>query len=293
MPAVIGLDIVAALAFGMAAIVATVLVRQLIVSPIRASASGVSGIAVVGGALAWLLTNAANMIELGLNVFDWGQAQFRAQALAWWNYAVTQTAYYIGLPQRGEFNQVAANAASALFTANYTWLTYLPWLRGRVDANERNLLAATAAVQYVIGAALPELRGIEAGLRVDVNAAGRLAQQIWNTELPAIRGIEAGIRTDLNVTQRALADVQSHVIPRIQADVNARALQSDLQALRDVVTRQGAQLAILGALAILALAGEEAISNLRCHMDIPCSDLNQFTGQDWEARIAMLEVATG
>src|SRR5690349_21556355 len=129
MPAILGLDIIAALALAMVAIAATLLVRQLVVSPLRASASGVSGIAVIGGALAWLLTNAANMIEVGLNTFDWGQAQFRAQALAWWNWAVSQTAYYIGLPQRGEFNTVAANATQALSTALYTWVSYLPWLR--------------------------------------------------------------------------------------------------------------------------------------------------------------------
>lgn len=293
MPAVIGLEIVAAVAFAFAAIAATLLVRQLVVSPMRASAAGVSGIAVIGGALAWLLTNAANMIELGLNVFDWGQAQFRDQALSWWNYAVNVTAYYLGIPQRAEFNQVAANAAQALSTVVYVWNTYLPWLRGRVDNNERNIQAASAVVAYIIGAALPELRGIEAGLRIDVNTANRIAQQIWNNELPNIRGIEAGIRTDLNNVVRSLEDVRSNVIPRVQADVNTRAREADLQALRDVVARQGAQLAVLSALAVIALAGEEAISNLRCHMDIPCSDLNQFMGQDYEARIAMLEVATG
>lgn len=213
MPAIIGIDIVAALALAMVAIAATLLIRQLVVSPMRASASGVAGIAVIGGALAWLLTNAANMIELGLNAFDWGQASFRAQALAWWNWAVSQTAYYIGLPQRGEFSAVAAQAAQALSTALYTWQAYLPWLRGRVDTNEHNIQAATALAQWLYYNALPELHGIDAGLRTDVNAVTGLAQWIWNNELPNIRGIEAGIRTDLNTIGRTVS-AQSGTLAR-------------------------------------------------------------------------------
>lgn len=197
MPAVIGVEVIAAIALAFAAISATLLVRQLVVGPIRASASGVSSIAVIGGALAWLLVNAANMIDLGLNVFDWGQAQFRAQALSWWNYAVSQTAYYIGLPQRWEFNQVAGNAASALSTTQYIWGAYLPRLATRVTVNERDTQAVTALAQFIWYASLPELHGIDAGLRADVNAVTRLAQQIWYNDLPAIRGIEQGIRTDL------------------------------------------------------------------------------------------------
>lgn len=293
MPAVVGLEVIAAVALAMVAIAATLLVRELILPPLRASAAGVSGIAVVGGPLAWLLVNAANAIQAGLDVFDWGQAQFRSQALAWWNYAVEQTAYYIGLPQRGEFSRVAANAAQALSTATYTWASYLPWLRARVDDNERVARATAATMAYLIGVTVPELRGTQGRLQTDLASVGQLVRRLWNDELPNIRGIEAGIRTDLNDTARALRDVQSNTIPRLRADINGRALQSDLLHLQDTVMRQSAQLAILSALAVVALAGEEAISNLRCHMDVPCTDLTQLMGQNLEGRVAMLEVATG
>jgi len=293
MPAVIGLEAIAALGLTLVAIAATLLVRQLIVSPLRASAAGVSGIAVIGGALAWLLTNAANMIEVGLNAFDYGQTQFRTQALSWWNWTVAQTAYYIGLPQRTEFNAVAANANQALSTALYTWNSYLPWLKARVDGNEAATSAVTALAQFMWYDALPELRGIDAGLRADVDVATRLAQHIWYNDLPQIRGIEAGVRTDLNNVTRSMEQLQTQVLPRVQADINSRALQSDLLTLRDIVAKQAALLGTLAALVPLAIAGAEAVESLRCASRIGCLDWDAINNGDLsslEARVSMLEV---
>lgn len=290
MPAVVGVEIVAALAFALIAIAATLLVRQLVVSPMRASASGVSGIPAIGGALAWLLTNAANMIEVGLNVFDYAQAQYRSTALTWWNWAVEQTAYYLGIPNRWDFQTAKTDIGAVTALAQFIWYNSLPAIAARENDIRHDTQAVTALAQSIWYNALPEIRGIEAGLRTDVNAVTRLSQDIWYSELPNIRGIEAGIRTDLNAATRLAQDIWYGELPRIRADVNTRARSVDLEALRARVDNLTRQLALLAPLLAIAALDATAITSLRDTAIDPCRCLDLSGLNNLEERVSALEL---
>lgn len=295
MPAAVGIGALVALAFAFAAIAATLMVRTLIVSPMRASAAGVSGIPVIGGSLAWLIVNAMNMIELGLNTFDWGQEATRQQALSWWNWLVATTAWYLGIPDRVAFGQarIDINAVTAL--AQFMYYGQIPPILATALRHQSEINAVTAQSQHIWYQDLPDIRGIEAGLRVDVNAVTRLAQDLFYRELPTIKGIDAGLRTDVNAVTRLAQQTWYDALPRMRDDINSRALQSDLLALRDIVMRQQALLGTLAALVPLAIAGAEAINNLRCASRLGCLDWDAINNGDLsslEGRVSMLEVGS-
>lgn len=295
MPAAIGVGAVAALAFALIAIAATLLVRQLVVAPIRASAAGVSGIAVIGGSLAWLLVHAAQMIEAGLNTFDYLQQQYREQALSWWNWTVEQTSYYLGIPTRWDqaANRTDINAVTAL--AQFMFYSQLPPIIATALRQQAQINSTAATVGHIATQDLPDIRGIEAGLRIDVNAVTRLAQDLFYRELPTIKGIDAGLRIDVNAVTRLAQQTWYDALPRMQADINSRALQSDLIALRNVLAQQQALLGTLAALVPLAVAGAEAINSLRCASRIGCLDWDAINNGDLsslEARVSMLEVGS-
>lgn len=293
MPAAVGVGALVAFSFALVAIAATLMVRVLVVSPMRASAAGVSGIPVIGGSLAWLIVNAMNMIEVGLNVFDWGQEQTRQQALDWWNWLVGTTAWWLGIPDRPTFGQARTDINAVTALAQFMFYGQIPPIIATALRQQSEINAVTAQSQAMFYQAIPEMRSIEAGLRTDVNAVTRLAQDLFYRELPTIKGIDAGLRTDVNAATRLAQQIWYDALPRMQADIGTRALQSDLTALRDIVLRQQALLTTLAALSVIALAGTDAINNLRCQMDLRCADLSPLLDSDIEARLAMLETAVG
>ena len=290
MPAAVGLGAIEALALAFVAIGAALLVRTLIVAPIRSAAGAVSGVPAIGGALAYVLSQAALAIEIGVNGFAALANSAKSQGLSWWNWSVQVTMQYIDIPQWHVLSKVVQDTASVTALAQYIWYNSLPGIYNSVNSVGATAVAAYSLSRSLFYDILPQLRGIDAGLRTDLDAVTRLAQKIWYESLQEIRGIEAGLRTDLNNATRQLQNVTTQVIPRIQADVNTRARDTELQALRDLVNRQAATLATLSALVPLAIAGAEAIENLRCMMDTPCSDVNLNQYEDLEARVSNLEL---
>lgn len=290
MPAAVGLGAIEAIALAFVAIGAALLVRTLVVAPIRSASSAVSSVPAIGGALAYVLSQTALAIEIGVNGFAALANDAKSQGLSWWNWSVQVTLQYIDIPQWHALSNVVKDTAAVTALAQYIWYNSLPGIYNSINSIGPAASAAYTLSRSLFYDILPQLRGIDAGLRTDVDAVTRLAQYIWYNSLAEIRGIEAGIRTDLNNAIRQLQNVTTQTIPRIQADVNTRAKDVELQALRDLVNKQAAALATLSALVPIAIAGEEAIQNLRCMMDTPCSDSSLNMYEDLEARVSNLEL---
>lgn len=267
MPIVIAGAAIDALAFGLIAIVAGTLIITYVVTPLRAAAAFASSIVAIGGALSWALTHAANFVQSAVDANAHLVEIGRNQALAYWNWLVGGTVNALFADQWALLYATASTAVQALASTTYIWTQYLPWLRGRVDANEANANAATHLAQRIWYQDLPQIRGIDDILRRDVDAATRLAQDIWYNQLPFMRGVEAGIRADLNAVGQ-LAQADAHAIAQTQAATTAvatavRAIeQSPCQRFCDPLGDLGQLLQGLqdaGMLAIMLALVQEAL----------------------------------
>lgn len=91
MPAAVLIGGLVAIAFAFAAIAAALLIENLVVSPLQGAAAAASEIAIVGGAIAWLLTQLVNLIRYSLAGVQALVGTAERQAADWWNYLVGQT----------------------------------------------------------------------------------------------------------------------------------------------------------------------------------------------------------
>jgi len=293
-PIAIGAAAIDGIAFGLIAIAVATLVTAYVISPLRAGAQQVSGLVAVGGALSFALSRLADLIQITINANSYLVSIGRQQAMDWFNWIVTGivSAYYGGAINAATW--LAANLGAVAWMRNYWdayWSVVFGEIRPAVGVLQNDL---GGLHRWIDTAELPLIRGIGDDL------AG-LHRWIDGVQLPLIRGIGddlAGLHRWLDGTLvpgidagiRQLADAWA----RTNADVQTRARQAEVDALKQELARTQATVATLAALLPLAIAGAEVISNLRCVGNINCLDLNALndgTLSTLESRVAMLEVA--
>ena len=282
-----------ALAFAFAAIAFALIAYTLIINPLRSGADASSGLPVIGGALAWVLSNIANLIESSVYWVNSMKGIAYAQAAGWWNWIVTMTIgnYY------GDVNGKFADLywrSSVLWSQVYGVLAYqIGDLYSRVYNISNVAYSALDLARITAYAQIPQLRG-------DISA---LARQVstFETDISNLRYIVLGtlsarvgaLEADVIDFGRWREWLGSQVLPRMQQDINVRAFESETEALRQQLRQAQRQISVLFPLALLAVAGTEAISNLRCHMDVPCDPLSQLAQGDVIDRLNNLEIGEG
>lgn len=207
-----------AIALAFAAISATLLVRQLVVNPIRGAAVAVAEVAVVGGVISWALTQLANIIEIGLSEFQYLAQVGQQQAADWWN-----TLIY------GTVNALYRDLWNALiwYQANFAGFSFiLATYAGMRDLVYNHVFPSVSALSvdlaglhaWINSYELPLIRGIGDDL------AG-LHGWIDSYELPLIRGIGndlAGLHDWINqnlVTRNELANAEAKTLAQVGAVV--------------------------------------------------------------------------
>ena len=269
MPAAVLAGGLVAIALAFAAISAALLIRQLVIGPIRGTASAVSEVALVGGVLAWALTQLANIIEIGISGFDYLANVGKQQAADWWNTLVYGT---VNALYRDLWNAVI------WYWTNWTNMSSLP---GRLSAIENTVnhyvTAALGSVSidlaglhaWINSYELPLIRGIGddlAGLHGWINGY----------QLPLIRGIGddlAGLHDWINAhlaTRDELAQAQARAMAAAQALVVP--IEAAIQEIEDSPCQQFCSplgelgqllqgLEDAGMLAIMIALVEEAVTN--------------------------------
>lgn len=216
MPAAVLIGGLVAIAFAFAAISAALLVRQLIVSPVRGAAAAAAEVAIVGGVIAWVLTQLANIIEIGLGGMQNLVGQAQQQAADWWNYLVNQTVwaqFNWALMAIRTYSDVWPQVSNILNLFPALWSYTLNALAPTVNATASGLSGLQA---FVYGQAMPRISGIG-------NDLAGLHNWIDTYELPLIRGIGndlAGLRDWVGAqaaTHSEVANAQAQAIARAQA----------------------------------------------------------------------------
>lgn len=281
------------LAFALAAISAALLIRQLVVSPIRTGSIAAGGIPVIGGAIAWVLWNLANIVELGLNTFVYLAEIGKQQAIAWWNWLVGGTVaalfgWYLSWVQWFVSQAGAISFAAANFSGVFTTLYWnaMP----RLSSVES---AASGIWGYVVGTLAPYL------VSVDARVHG-IEGYINNVELPWVRSIGddlAGLHRWIDTTLVPGIDATlrqlSGRLTQAEAEIQARALQRDLVNAQDRIKTLEGQMAALASLGIIAALATAEIENLRCVAGIDCSALSFLANANLDARLTFLETDHG
>jgi hypothetical protein len=290
MPIAIAGGAIDAIAFGLLAIAAGTLITAYVISPLRAASQQVSGLVAVGGALSWAFSHLADIVQIGLNANAYLIEVGRKQALDWFNWLIPWTARAFFGPELNAAGWLAANLGAVAWMRNY-WDAYWAVVFGEVRPKVYAVANDVAGLHAFIDTALlPRVGGIGNDLlglhqwidgvllpRVGGIGNDLLGLHEWIDGI-LVPGIEAGIRTLNDALQRTNADVQT------------RARTTEVEALRAELAKTQAVVGTLAALIPLALAGAEAISNLRCMMDLPCSDMSLLQDTDLEARVSNLEL---
>lgn len=278
------------LALAFAAIAAGLLVRTFVSGPIRSASYDLADTPVIGGALSWLLWHTADWIELQLDAFAWIYTKGVQDGSYWlWTIVtlIVNNAFgwawsWIGWAN-GAINWLNATVWNAVFGD-------IPELYRRVD----NAAAVAASAWGLVSALwydrVPALERFASDIASTANAALAMAQEIALSVIPLLWQELERQAGRIGNAERSLSDLQSVTLPRIQADVNQRALESEAEALRKAVASLQVQVAFLSALGVLAIAGTEAIQNLRCIQDISCDPLAALATNDVLARLDELEI---
>lgn len=205
-----------AIALAFAAISAALLVRQLVVNPIKGAAVAVAEVAIVGGVISWALTQLANIIEIGLSGFAYLAQVGQQQAADWWNTLVYAT---VNALYRDLWNAVI------WYWANWANMSALPGKVAQLASLADNVLLPTVSRvssdlaglhSWIDGYELPLIRGIGddlAGLHGWINGF----------QMPIIRGIGddlAGLHKwiDANVLKRSdVAGIEAQALAQAQA----------------------------------------------------------------------------
>ena len=282
---------IVALALAFAAIAARLLIETFVENPLRNAASAASNVPGIGGALAWLLTQAANEVGYMLAVLSW-------------------------IGQKGTDDGVTNMNNLTLGLMNWFLGDVIFWARwvGNESNNLSNIIAdwgnlwwqvwfgtpsyiASVATQLgnlqglVVGSILPEIRGIEAGVRDLSNLVNlrviddiaRLTSDLLNLRWWIDNVLTPGF-------ERALQGVNDRV-GAIERDLPTRALEAEAEAIRARLAQLEHQVAILSALGILAIAGADVIENIRCLGGVKCDLLSPLLSGDLEDRVTELELS--
>lgn len=223
MPAAVLIGGLIAIAFAFAAISASLLIRNLVVSPIRGAAVAVSEVAVVGGVIAWALTQLANIVEIGISGMAYLANVGEKQAADWWNYLIHETVanqFWVYFNEANLFNGMmpALQYIVGQFPGLYSLVVHSVWPTAIATADNLNKLQA-----FVYGEASQTINAINQDL------VG-LHHWIDGYELPLIRGIGndlAGLKEWINGNVAVRSDV---VNAEAQAIAAARALVVPIEA---------------------------------------------------------------
>lgn len=290
MPVAVGADALVLIAAAIVALGGALLIRQVIISPMRGAATNVSGAPVIGGVLAWALSEAALLIEYavqglstleakakadGVNTLSW----FVAEAWGWWF-----SAWYNPLQWVAQNFGLVYNAAVNL-PAMLNTLNNVVQIRMQVIASDIANLQS-----WIDSYELPLIRGIG-------NDLAGLHSWIDHTLLGLVGGIGndlAGLHSWIDNTlvpgiDARIRDLQGQV-DRVNSDVQTRARSSDVDMLRQRVSDLESQLAKLAALAPLAALSTTAINELVETALDPCRCVDLTNIGDMEQRISALEV---
>lgn len=281
------------LAFAFAAIAFALVAYTLIINPLRSGASAAAPIPLIGGAISWVLINLA---ELCVQAVQWVNQQIdagKAQAASWWNWMVVATisAYYGDLNGwiawlHSHVDDLWAQSFGAIpqqLAAVWSWINYL-----RTIADNTARWESTVATQTI--------PNIYAWINYLNTAMSSVNAQVATLEMQTVPNLYAWINylQALSVAVRQWeSTVGDVVLPRLQADVNGRAHEWEAEALRQALREAQRSIAILIPLAVIAAAGAEAVSNLRCHMDIPCDPLSVLASANVDDRLTHLEISEG
>lgn len=293
MPAVVAAPAIIAIAFALAALAAALLINQLVAHPIRVASVDAGGIPVIGGAVAWLLSRLADVIEIGVSGVSALHDAAVQQATGWLNWLVANIvqAYWGWL-----FAWVQWFIGVVPSTVNdVSWLmsSFVPGANGWFAYFLRVANNLSTAVAWLSGPFVAAVTTLAQWTYAHVQALESAVASIESTWLPWVRGWLENLNGRAGALERWADHVGTQTLPRIEADVSRRALEWEAQALRQRVGQLESQVALLMALGIIALAGTEAISNLRCIMNAKCDPLTALLEGDLEARVTDLEVDHG
>lgn len=278
------------LAFGLIAIVASLIAETYIISPLRSASVTVSGLPFVGGPLSWALSTLATAVAIAVGLTSWIVDTGKQQAADAFNWLATNSV----LAQFGWQLNAATWLANNLGAV--AWITThwdeLWWIVTR----QIQPLATQTAIdldlfkQWVTGPMLAQVTALAAALndltRWIATVQVPLVNALSNDLAGLHRWLDSVVLPDIAASLRTLADR----LARTEADVQTRARQADVDALRQELTRTQGLVTILTALMPLAIAGVESIGNLRCLMDVPCTDIQTMQDSDLEARVSNLEL---
>lgn len=282
-----------ALAFAFAAFAFALVAGALLINPLNALAAAASGLPVVGGALSWAFSYLADLVSSAVDYVNYQKQQAYGQATSWWNWIVTSTigAYY------GDVN---GKFADLYWRANNLWNQVygtVAYQIGDLYAQVSNLWnLAYSTLNAVNSLAYYEIPRLRADIGALSSRATALEADVYNLKTFVI----AALNDRVGTLEREAQDfahwrdfVGNQVLPRMQQDINVRAFEPEAEWLRQQLGQAQFQLSILLPLSLLALAGVDAISNLRCHMDIPCDPLTALTQNDVLDRLNNLEIGEG
>jgi hypothetical protein len=177
-----------AIALAFAAISAVLLIRTMVVDPLKAGAAAVSEVAVVGGVLSWALWTLAQFIEGTFAGMAYLAQVGQRQASDWWNYLVNQTVL-------GQF---------------WTELSWVHWLQS-ISASLANVLNYFPALwSYTLYSLAPSLATLTSSFwthiawvdKVQNPLIAGIASDLRNlyvwadtVEIPLVRGIEGEVQS--------------------------------------------------------------------------------------------------
>lgn len=186
MPAAVLIGGLIAIAFAFAAIAATLLIRNLVVQPLRSASVAVSETALVGGVLAWMLSALANLIEVSLAGVQTLVGQAEQQAADWWRYLVNNTVWDWLSNEITAVHYLQSVWSTLVFTIN-SFSPLWTYVTSAVAPTVWAIRADLAGLhQWIDGYELPFIRGVASDLSA-------LHQWIDGYELPLIRGIGADL----------------------------------------------------------------------------------------------------
>lgn len=279
-----------ALAFAFAALAFALVAYTLIINPLRSGADASSGLPVIGGALAWALSNLANLIESAVYYVDSLKDNAYRDATSWWNWLVSNTIgnYYGDV--NGKFADLYGRTDS-LWNQVY----------GVVSSQVADLYSQVSGLWNLSYGLRDELNSVIYGdlpaMRLQLSAlasrAATLESDVYNIRAIILAALTARVgmlEADVNDVQRWRQWIGDQVLPRMQQDINVRAFESEAEWLRQQLQQAQNQLSLLLPLALLAVAGDVAIENLRCHMDVPCDPLAALAQADIIDRLDSLEI---
>ena len=227
MPAAVLAGGLAALIWALLAIVILTIIRQLIVQPIFSASSAVSGLPVIGGALAWAVYQIGQVIQIGLDGLWWIVEKGTNDAMYWWDFLVVNTIRTWLWEPLGYAYWVRDNFAglnNVLHSFGALW--YQAW--STIPSAIVSLGRAVGAIAFVIdndiwpyiralGVGLASIAGYVYGpLTREVNGIGSDLHGLrdWLGSNTGLLGLLAALRA------QALADARALTVP-IEAEVEA------------------------------------------------------------------------